>query len=115
MPQEHDDEASHHRGGRAPAFLSRPIPLWLLLAAVAMVGAVLTVALFLERQSSVDLGPAVGTAERIEVDITLCNGEVDRLDLNPRRVELDLEDILRDEGAAATNVTVERRDCPRPR
>ncbi len=44
----------------------------------------------------------------------LCNHDVDRLDLNPRHEELDLEAVLRDEGAGAADVRIDRRDCPRP-
>lgn len=117
-----DHEGSGAPGGRGDArggsvvgrLLRRRVPVWLLLAAVAAVAAALAAALVLERQSSVELGPAVGTAERVVVQMTLCNGDVDRLDLNPRRAELDLEDVLREEGAAAADVRVERRDCPRP-
>lgn len=96
--------------GRA---LSRRVPVWLVIGAVVVVAGSLGLALFIERRSSVELGPAVGSAERIEVQMTLCNRDVDRLDLNPRHAELDLEDVLRQEGARNADVRVDRRDCPR--
>lgn len=95
--------------------LSRRVPIWLALAAFFVVAGSLLLALFVERRSSVQLGPAVGAAERIEVQMTLCNRDVDRLDLNPRHEELALEGVLSEEGARAVNVEVDRRDCPRPK
>lgn len=116
---DHDgDHGDHGDTDLAPslprALLTRRVPLWALLAAVVVVAAVLGAVVVLERRASVDLGPAVGVAERVEVEMTLCNEEVDRLELNPRRAELDLEEVLREEGATAAQVRVERRDCPRP-
>lgn len=112
----HDQGEGRGGGGKAgaPRLLARRIPLWAALAAVAAVAVLLTSLLALQLRSSVELGPAVGVAERIEVDMTLCNQEVDRLEINPRRAELDLEDVLREEGAGTADVRVERRDCPRP-
>ena len=110
MSKDHYNKAR----SRPSALLTRPIPVWAALAAVAAVAAVLGVALAVARASSVELGPAIETAEWVEVDVTLCNEDVDRLDLNPRHAELDLEGVLRTEGARAVDVRVERRDCPRP-
>lgn len=97
------------------SLLTRRIPVWSALLVVAVVAGSLIAALVVVRQSAVELGPGVGTAQRIEVDMTLCNHDVDRLDLNPRHEELDLERVLRDEGARAADVRTDRRDCPRPR
>lgn len=98
----------------ARSILTRRVPAWSALLVVALVAAALTTALIVVRQSAGELGPAVGTAERIEVDMTLCNHDVDRLDLNPRHEELDLEAVLRDDGAGAVDVRINRRDCPKP-
>lgn len=109
-----EEKASGDGKAAASRLLARRIPLWAALAAVAAVAVLLTSLLALQLRSSVELGPAVGVAERIEVDMTLCNQDVDRLEINPRREELHLEDVLRDEGAGTADVRVERRDCPRP-
>ena len=110
MPEDH-----HDRGPLRPSgLLARRVPLWAALAAVVVVAAALGVALAVVKASSVDLGPAVGTAEQVEVEMTLCNEDVDRLDINPRHAELDLEEVLRAEGAATAQVRVGPRDCPRP-
>ncbi|HEX2064222.1 MAG TPA: hypothetical protein VHE80_07345 [Acidimicrobiales bacterium] len=99
----------------AASVLTRRIPAWSALLVVVIIAAGLLAALIAARQSAVELGPAVGTAERVEIDMTLCNHDVDRLDLNPRHEELELEGVLRDEGARAADVNIDRRDCPRPR
>lgn len=120
MGNDHDhqaaasDEAATQDSWLARAF-TRRVPIWLVLGVFVVVVGSLLLALFAERRSSVELGPAVGAAERIEVQMTLCNRDVDRLDLNPRHEELDLEGVLREEGAGAVNVEVDRRDCPRPK
>lgn len=120
MANDHDhkatasDEAASQDSWLARA-LTRRVPIWLVLGAFFVVVGSLLLALFVERRSSVELGPAVGAAERIEVQMTLCNRDVDRLDLNPRHEELGLEGVLREEGAGAVNVEVDRRDCPRPK
>ncbi len=106
-------EGTDHRDiPRSASFLGRRIPVWAVLAVIVAVTAVFTVVLLVQRRSAVDLGPAVPVAERIEVHMRLCNEDVDRLDLNPRRAELDVEAVLRREGADIADVTVERRDCP---
>lgn len=116
MTSDGPDEEKATGGGKAAAsrLLARRIPLWAALGVVAAVAVVLTSLLALQLRSSVELGPAVGVAERIEVDMTLCNQDVDRLEINPRRAELHLEDVLRDQGAGTADVRVERRDCPPP-
>lgn len=116
---EHHARAGDHDSGSEASWLARAlrrrVPVWLVLGAFVVVAGSLTLALFIERRSSVELGPAVGSAERIEVQMTLCNHDVDRLELNPRRAELDLEDVLRDQGAGEADVKLDRRDCPRPK
>ncbi len=109
-----EDEAAHTRSGIARPLTWR-IPVWSALVVVALLAAGSIAALVVVRQSAVELGPAVRAAQRIEVQMTLCNHDVDRLDINPRHEELHLEGVLEDEGARAADVTVDRRDCPRPR
>lgn len=108
------DEAAFTQNSWLARALARRVPIWLALGAFFVVAGSLLLALFVERRSSVELGPAVGAAERIEVQMTLCNRDVDRLDLNPRHEELELEGVLREEGAGAVKVNIDRRDCPRP-
>jgi len=79
-----------------------------------MVGGILALLLLVQARAAVRLGPAVGAAEDIEVNMTLCNADVDRLDINPRATELRLEDLLRGEGARNVDVVVGRKDCPKP-
>ena len=91
--------------------LSARVPVWVLLVAL-VVAVILAGLLVVEARSGVHLPPAVGAAQDVDVRMTLCNADVDRLELNPRTAELDLEDVLRSEGARAANVVVEREDCP---
>lgn len=44
--------------------------------------------------------------------MTLCNAAVDHLEINPRTAELNLEDVLRSQGANRANVVLQREDCP---
>lgn len=57
----------------------------------------------------------MAAAKRVEVHLTLCNRDVDRLGINPRTSELSLEKALRESGAVEADVVVERIDCPQPR
>ncbi len=95
--------------------LSARVPVWVLMVSLLAVAGTLGALLLVEARSTVDLAPAVGVAQRIDVRMTLCNGDVDRLKLNPRRAELDLEDVLRSEGSRMANVVVQREDCLKPR
>lgn len=95
-------------------FLALRVPLWALLAVTVAVAAIMAVMMVIQQQSAIDLNPVVGAAEEIDMEVTVCNHEVDRLELNPRAAELDLEDLFTDQGAGAADVRVERRDCPRP-
>lgn len=100
--------------GVARRVLTAAIPVWALLAAVAVVAAAFSVALIVQSRSAVHLGPAVGASQTVDVRLVLCNRDVDRLRLNPRTAELDLEQVMRDQGAQAVDVVLERRDCPTP-
>lgn len=86
--------------------------MWVLLAAVVVVAGALAVFAAMRLNDAVHLGPAVGGARRVEVHIELCNRDVDRLKINPRASELTLEKVLRDRGAKAADVVVDRSDCP---
>ncbi len=77
------------------------VPLWLLAAVVVAVGITFGVVLVLQAGSAVRLGPAVGVAENVEVTMTLCNRDVDRKGINPRTADVELERVLKEEGAAA--------------
>lgn len=105
--------ADDHDGRRVPAVLGRVlgarVPLWLLLAVVAAGGLVFAVSAL--ASDEVELGPAVTRAERVEAEILLCNEVVDAEAMNPRQAELDLQDALRDLGAAEAKARIERRDC----
>jgi hypothetical protein len=92
--------------------LTRRLPAWVTFAAVIAVTAVLGGMLVMQQLGALRLDPAVGAAEQIEMRIELCNAEVDRLDINPRESERDLEETFTDEGAAEARVRVDRRDCP---
>ena len=92
--------------------LSARVPVWLLLATLLFVAGTLAAFLVVEVRSGVDLPPAVGAAREVDVQMTLCNAEVDRLGINPRAAELDLERVLRSEGARTAKVVVQREDCP---
>ncbi len=100
--------------GVARRVLTAGIPAWALLAAVAVVVVAFSVAMIAQARSSVHLGPAVGVSQSVDVHLVLCNRDVDRLQLNPRKAELGLEKVMRDEGAQAVDVVLERRDCPEP-
>lgn len=100
------------RAGPAGRVLQARVPVWALLALLLAV-AVAFGALLLQAGSGVELGPAVATARDVEVRITLCNADVDRLEINPRAAELDLEETLVEEGASDADVIVNRLDCPR--
>ncbi len=83
-----------------------------MLSTVLLVGLGLGAALLLQAPSGPDIGPAVGAAREVDLRLIICNAAVDRLDLNPRTSELELEDLLRREGAESVDVVVERVDCP---
>lgn len=102
--------AAERRG--AQRILTTKVPAWVVAAAVLVVAAVLGALIAIERSSSVELGPAIGGAQRVEVRLDICNGEVDRRAINPRQAELDLQETLIDEGAEEARVRVERHDCP---
>lgn len=93
-------------------WLTGRVPAWTLAFVAAVVAAGLGTVLILQVRAEVHLGPAVGAAQRVAVQITLCNRDVDRLKINPREAELHLEGELRHRGAKAANVVVERQDCP---
>ncbi|MDQ6728155.1 MAG: hypothetical protein M3066_18635 [Actinomycetota bacterium] len=84
------------------------------MAAVAVVVVAFSVALITQARSMIDLGPTVGASQSVDVHLVVCNRDIDRLQVNPRKAELGLEKVLRDEGAQAADVVVERRDCPEP-
>ncbi len=113
-----DDDPVPAAAGLDPAptrrFLGARVPLWAVLASVLVVVAILGLLLFVQARAAVDLGPAVGTAKRIELQMTLCNADVDRLEINPRAAELDLEKVLGQLGAETVQATVDREDCPTP-
>lgn len=100
--------------GIARRALTVGVPLWALLVMAAIVAGGFGVAMIAQARSATHLGHAVAAAKRVEVHMTLCNRDVDRLGINPRTSELDLEKTLRDHGAAEADVVVERIDCPRP-
>ncbi len=100
--------------GVARRVLTAGVPAWALLAAVAVVVVAFSVALIVQARSTVHLDPAVGAAQTLDVHLVLCNRDVDRLQLNPRKAELGLEKVMRDQGAQAVDVVLERRDCPKP-
>lgn len=100
--------------GSTRRLLTTRIPVWATLAIVVVVGGILGAMLVVQAQSSVRLGPAAGAAQQVDASMVLCNEDVDRLRLNPRASELDLEDVFRQAGAAAVDVTVKRIDCPKP-
>lgn len=104
------------RSGPSPVrrVLLRKVPLWLLVAVSLAIAVVLSTLLVIQQQSAIDLNPVVGAAEQVDMEITVCNAEVDRLKLNPRAAELDLEGLFKDQGADQADVRIERRDCPRP-
>lgn len=111
-----DDLATPDRPERRPSVpsalarvLGARVPLWILLAVVAA-GGVLVAVLTLT-SDEVALGPAVTRAERVEVEILLCNEVVDAEGMNPRQAELDLQDELREIGAGEAKVRIDRRDC----
>ena len=85
----------------------------MLLVSLLSVAGVLAALLLVQARSAVHLAPAIGAAERVDVEMTLCNADVDRLEINPRTAELDLEGTLRSEGARIAEVVVHREDCPR--
>ncbi|MDP9070783.1 MAG: hypothetical protein M3N68_05770 [Actinomycetota bacterium] len=90
--------------------------MWALLLIVLLVSALFTAVVVAQARGAVQVDPAVGIAQRAEMQLTLCNRDVDRVDLNPRHAELELERLLRDQGARSADVRIDRRDCPsRPR
>lgn len=116
-----DDDAPIDRGQRGPGAgpyrrhrESTRIPAWATLAILVVVGGILAAMLVVQARSSVRLGPAAGAAQQVDVNMVLCNEVVDRLQLNSRASELGLEEVFRQAGAAAVDVTVERIDCPEP-
>lgn len=106
------ESRSDHRP--LPRVRTARVPVWLFVGTILVVSAMFGALLLAQARSAVDLGPAVGAAERVEVRLTLCNADVDRLEINPRATELRLEELLREEGAVATQVVVDRTDCPTP-
>lgn len=114
VPPDDGDGPARTRTGPSPVrrVLTSKVPLWLLLAVAAAVGMILSILLVVQQQSAIELDPVVGAAERIDVSILVCNSEIDRLRVNPRASELDLESLFHDEGAGVVDVTVDRRDCP---
>jgi len=101
------------KGSRRGVLTAR-IPVWAFLGTLVAIAGLFGVLLLNQARSAVELGPAVGTAEAVEVQMTLCNADVDRLGINPRSTELGLEKVLREEGARNANVVVDRQDCPKP-
>lgn len=118
-----DEDEDGDDPGAVPASLPPPyirrimgarVPVWALAMTVAVVAIGFGVLLVLQARSAVHLGPAVGVAERLDVKMTLCNHDVDHNHINPRTAELDLEKLLREQGAREVDVVVERQDCPTP-
>ncbi|MGI9079241.1 MAG: hypothetical protein ACR2GF_00205 [Acidimicrobiales bacterium] len=101
--------------GIARRTLTVGVPLWALLVTAAIVAGGFGVAMIAQARSATHLGHAVAAAKRVEVHLTLCNRDVDRLGINPRTSELSLEKALRESGAVEADVVVERIDCPQPR
>lgn len=92
--------------------LTSRTPVWVVLVVTATAVVSFGVLLIIQAQSDIEIGPAVGAAREVNVRMTLCNADVDRLGLNPRTSELDLEELLLGEGAQRVDVIVERIDCP---
>jgi hypothetical protein len=105
-------EEVERQGGFARRFLTARVPVWLSLGLVVVIVATAAVLLVVQAGSAVRLGPAVGASQSIDVRMTLCNRDVDRLEINPREAELDLEKVLREQGSKQANVVVVREDCP---
>ncbi len=107
-------EAEDPASGRSALrrVLSMSVPVWVLLVTVLVVAGTLAALLVVEARSGVHLPPAVGAAREVDVEMTLCNADVDRLEINPRTAELDLEGLLRSQGARTASVVVQREDCP---
>ena len=84
------------------------MPVWLALLLVVAVAAA-AAAVFVSR--SVNLGRAVDGAMDVQASVTICNETVDRRDINPRQAELDFENGLRELGAEAAKLRVDRIDC----
>ena len=112
MSEKHKDDGAVRRRESTRRLATARVPAWALVVTLVVVAAGLGVVILQQRMDAVELGPAVAGAEHVEVRLTICNSEVDRRGINPRQAELDLEDVLTDEGAEGARVRVERRDCP---
>ncbi len=86
--------------------------MWVLLVTLLLAAGTLGAFLVVEARSGVHLPAAVGAARDVDVQMKLCNADVDRLEINPRTAELDLEGVLRSQGTNTANVVVQREDCP---
>ncbi len=95
--------------GLGRRILRARMPVWL--AALLVLGTVITFSVVLLTRDSVDLGPAVDGARDARVSLTICNEIVDRREINPRTAELDFENALNDLGARNTDVVIDRVDC----
>lgn len=92
--------------------LSTRVPVWVLLVTLLFVAGTLAALLMVVARSGVHLPPVVGASREVDVHMKLCNADVDRLEINPRTAELDLEGVLRSQGARVASVVVQREDCP---
>ena len=89
--------------------LRQPVPLWLVLVGLAVVGVILLTDVL--SKASVDLGPALDGAVDAKLSLTVCNEVVDRRQLNPRTAELAVEEGLRGLGVAVAEASLTRVDC----
>lgn len=113
MPPEDDEDGGPAADGPSPVrrALTAKVPLWLLLAVAAVVAMTLSILLVVQQQSAIELDPVIGAAEQVDMTILVCNSEIDRLRVNPRAAELDLENLFSEEGSGVVDVVVDRRDC----
>lgn len=115
MPDDHEQQPSaqgHRESGLFKRALTASVPLWVLISCVLFLVVVGGIAFLVQAASVTHLGPAVGASQKVDVTMTLCNRDVDSKGINPRAAELDLQSLLRDEGARAADVVVNRIDCP---
>ena len=99
---------------RRPSPLTRiRLPLWLVL--VLLIGVVVGFLFLLAGRSSVDLGPAVKGAERVEMTVTVCDQVLLDAKSDILKSEESARDGLRGLGAKEAPVRVQRSDpCGAP-
>ena len=107
----HEDEAKEFATKVTKKFLKTKLPVWLIIIGiVAFSGFRLYV--YINKVDPVNLRPTIQNAEKVKVEITMCNEQVDKLNLNVREEEKRLIRNFKDvEKVKDADVVILRKNC----